>query len=262
MSDPDHDSLVRRLRQTGRLAKADLSALSFDEDWPDSLHFDACSAEASRFVGGELQASAWTTCRFARCEFANVSFTGARFEDCRFFDGDGTHGCTFRFCDLRGASFRNCDLMLSMFNVCELWDVTFSNCRMSGVTFEKPAFAFNSARPAKSKKPVRLAGTFEHCRMDNAIIREANLSSLRLTDCDLSGAELHGTSLVNASLRGTNLSNASLRLADLSGADLRGADLSGFDLQDVQSFAGMQVSASQQHHLLRSLGLDVFPDET
>ena len=44
-------------------------------------------------------------------------------------------------------------------------------------------------------------------------------------------------------------------------ADLRGADLTGFDLQDIKSFSGLQISASQQHHLLRSLGIDVFADE-
>jgi hypothetical protein len=75
-------------------------------------------------------------------------------------------------------------------------------------------------------------------------------------------AELEGTSLVNASLRGTNLTNASLRLADLSGADLRGADLSGFDLQEVQRFSCVQISAHLQHQPLRSLGVDVFADET
>ncbi|MDU6729709.1 MAG: pentapeptide repeat-containing protein, partial [Bradyrhizobium sp.] len=65
----------------------------------------------------------------------------------------------------------------------------------------------------------------------------------------------------NASLRGSDLSHAALRLADLSGADLRGADLTGFDLQDIKSVSGLQISASQQHHLLRSLDIDVFADE-
>jgi fluoroquinolone resistance protein len=50
-------------------------------------------------------------------------------------------------------------------------------------------------------------------------------------------------------------------MVDLSGADLRGADLSGIDLHELQNFSGMHVSASQQHHLLRSIGVDVFADE-
>ncbi|MGJ5204122.1 pentapeptide repeat-containing protein [Bradyrhizobium sp. HKCCYLR20261] len=261
MSEHDDDANRRTLQRTGGLVGADLSDFSFDDDLPDSARFEDCSASATRFVGGDLATSRWTRCRFSACEFANVNMSGAHFEDCRFFDTAASAGCTFRFCDLRGAVFRNCDLMLATFNACDLWDVTFSDCRMSGATFEKPAFAFRSPRATKAKKAVRLAGMFERCRLDNAVLREADLSSLRILDCDLSGAELQGTSLVNASLRGSNLGNAALRLADLTGADLRGADLSGFDLQAIQSFSGLQVSASQQHHLLRSLGIDVFADE-
>ncbi|UFZ02223.1 pentapeptide repeat-containing protein [Bradyrhizobium ontarionense] len=261
MSELDHEAIRSALRRSEKLIAADLSDFSFDDEPLDSAQFEDCDAASTRFVGGELATSHWTRSRFNQCEFANVNLAGARFEDCRFFDGDSAKGCTFRFCDLRGTTFRNCDLMLATFNVCELWDVTFSGCRMSGATFEKPGFAFRSTRQTKSKKPVRLAGTFETCKMDNVVLRDADLSSLRIIDCDLSGAELQGTSLVNASLRGSNLTNAALRLADLSGADLRGADLSGFDLQDIQSFSGMQISASQQHHLLRSLGIDVFADE-
>ena len=262
MSEPDHDSIRRALERNETLIAVDLSGFGFDDDTPDRARFQDCSAAATRFVGGELGGSEWTRAHFNQCEFVNMNLSGARFEDCRFFDADGAKGCTFRFCDLRGASFRNCDLMLTAFNVCELWDVTFSDCRMSGVMLEKPAFTFRSGRPAKSKKPMRQAGTFETCRMDGAVLRDADLSSLRIVDCDLSGAELGGASLVNASLRGTNLTNATLRLADLSGADLRGADLAGFDLQDVERFSGMQISAGQQHHLLRSLGIDVFTDES
>lgn len=262
MSARDHDAIRGALQRGEDLIAADLSEFSFDDEPLEAARFEDCSAGSTRFVGGELASSHWTRSRFNQCEFANLNLSGARFEECRFFDADSAKGCTFRFCDLRGTTFRNCDLMLATFNACELWDVTFSDCRMSGATFEKPAFAFRSTRPTKSKKPVRLAGTFERCKMDNAVLRETDLSSLRITDCDLAGAELQGSSLVNASLRGTNLTNAALRLVDLSGADLRGADLSGFDLQDIQRFSGLQISASQQHHLLRSLGIDVFADET
>ncbi|MGJ4992984.1 pentapeptide repeat-containing protein [Bradyrhizobium sp. HKCCYLS3077] len=261
MPEHDHDAIRRALQRNERLVGVDLSEFSFDDDLTESAQFEDCSATVTRFVGGDLATSRWTRSRFSACEFANVNLSGAQFEDCRFFDTAGTAGCTFRFCDLRGAVFRNCDLMLATFNACDLWDVTFSDCRMSGATFEKPAFAFRLPGGTKGKKAVRLAGMFERCRLDNAVLREADLSSLRILDCDLSGAELQGTSLVNASLRGSNLGNAALQLADLTGADLRGADLSGFDLQALQSFSGLQVSASQQHHLLRSLGIDVFAEE-
>ena len=261
MQEADLDAIYRELRRHNKIADADLSGLSFDGDTFESAHFDNCSAADARFVGGDLLSSAWIKCRFTKCQLSNLNLAGARFENCRFFDSESTRGCLFRFCNLRGATFDICDLTLSSFSVCELCDVRFADCRMSGVTFEKPSFAFTSRSSARSKRPVRLAGSFERCNMTNAIIKSSDFSSLKIIDCNLAGAELEGTLFVNASLRGTNLTNASLRMADLSGADLRGADLSGLDLNELQSFSGMQVSASQQHHLLRSIGVDAFPDE-
>ena len=178
MSQPDYHAVYEALRQRNQVADVDLSGLSFDEDPFESANFDNCAAAGARFVGGELASSTWKSCRFVKCQFSNMSFSGARFEDCRFFDGGSASGCTFRFCDLRGAVFDNCDLMLSTFFVCELWDVKFANSRMSGITFEKPSFAFSSTKSARSKKPARLAGTFENCKMTNATIREADLSSI------------------------------------------------------------------------------------
>jgi fluoroquinolone resistance protein len=212
-------------------------------------------------MGGDLPSSTWIMCCFTKCQLSNLNLARARFENCRFFDSESASGCLFRLCDLRGATFETCDLSLSTFFVCELYDIGFADCRMSGVTFEKSSFASTSIGSARTKRPVRLAGSFERCKMTNAIIKSANFSSLKIVDCNLANAELEGTLCVNSSLRGTNLTNASLRMVDLSGADLRGADLSGIDLHELQNFSGMQVSASQQHHLLRSIGVDVFADE-
>jgi fluoroquinolone resistance protein len=261
MSEADHDAIYRELRQHHRIADADLSGLSFDEGTFESAHFDNCSAAGARFVAGDLPSSTWIKSRFAKCQLSHLNLAGARFESCRFFDSESASGCLFRFCDLRGVTFENCDLTLSTFFVCELCDVGFADCRMSGITFEKPSFASTSRSSARTKRPVRLAGSFERCNMTNAIIKGANFSSLKIIDCNLTNAELEGTLFVNGSLRGTNLTNASLRMVDLSGADLRGADLSGIDLHQLENFSGMQVSASQQHHLLRSIGIDVFADE-
>ena len=260
MREADLDAIYRELRQHNKIADTDLTGLSFDEATLESKHFDNCTAADGRFVGGDLLSSAWTKCRFTKCQFSNLNLAGARFENCRFFDSESRSGCLFRFCDLRGATFENCDLTMSTFFVCELCDVRFADCRMSGITFEKPSFAFTSRGAARLKRPVRLAGSFERCNVTNAIIKSSDFSSLKIIDCNLANAELEGTLFVNSSLRGTNLTNASLRMADLPGADLRGADLSGLDLNELQSFSGMQVSASQQHHLLRSIGVDVFPD--
>jgi fluoroquinolone resistance protein len=261
MAEADHRAIAEALRQHNRVTDADLSQLTFDEGPHASAGFENCAALDARFAGGELPSSAWNRCRFVNSQFSNMNLAGARFGNCRFFDGERGRGCVFRFCDLRGATFENCDLTLSTFFGCELCDVRFGECRMSGITVEKPSFAYSPGKPVRPKRPLRRAGTFDKCNMTNAIIRNADLSSLRIIDCDLSNAELEGTVFRNSSLRGTNLTNASLRLADLSGADLRGADLSGFDLHDPQNVSGMQVSAGQQHHLLRSLGIDIHPDE-
>jgi fluoroquinolone resistance protein len=261
MPEADDDAIYNELRQHNRIADADLSGLNFDGGSFESARFDNCSAAGVRLAGGDLLSSTWIKCRFAKCQFSNLNLAGARFENCRFFDSESSSGCLFRFCDLRGATFENCDLSLSTFFVCELCDVRFADCRMSGVTFEKPSFAFTSKSSARKKPHVRLAGSFERCNMTNAITKGADFSSLKIIDCNLANAELEGTLFINSSLRGTNLTNASLRMVDLSGADLRGADLSGINLHELHSFAGMQVSASQQHHLLRSIGVDVFADE-
>jgi fluoroquinolone resistance protein len=261
MAEADQRAISEALRQHNRVTNAVLSELTFDEGSYASACFEDCTALDARFAGGELPSSAWDRCRFVNCQFPNMSLAGARFGNCRFFDSQSGRGCIFRFSDLRGATFENCDLTLSTFFGCELCDVRFGDCRMSGVTFEKPSFAFSPGKPVRPKKPLRRAGTFDTCNMTNAIIRNADFSSIRIIGCDLSNAELEGTVFRNSSLRETNLTNASLRLADLSGADLRGADLSGFDLHEPQSVSGMQVSAGQQHHLLRSLGIDVHPDE-
>jgi fluoroquinolone resistance protein len=261
MPEIDHDVVHRELRQPNRIADADLSALSFDEGTFQAAHFDNCSAANARFVVGELLSSTWIKCRLTKCEFSNLNLAGARFENCHFFDSESTSGCLFKFCNLRGATFESCDLTLSIFFVCELCDVRFADCRMSGITLEKPSFAFTSRSSARAKRPVRLAGSFERCNMTNAITKSVDFSSLKIIDCNLANAELEGALFVNTSLRRTNLTNASLRMADLSGADLRGADLSGINLHELHSFSGMQVSANQQHHLLRSIGVDVFTDE-
>jgi fluoroquinolone resistance protein len=261
MAEADHRAVYEALRQYNRVSDADLSQLTFDEGSFESACFENCAACDARFAGGELPASTWNRCRFVNCQFPNMNLAGARFGNCHFFDSPGGRGCIFRFADLRGATFENCDLTLSTFFGCELCDVRFGTCRMSGITFEKPSFAFSPGKAVRAKKPLRRAGTFDTCNMTNAIVRNADFSSIKIIGCDLSNADLAGTSFRNGSLCRTNLSNASLRLADLSGADLRGADLSGFDLHEPQSVSGMQVSAGQQHHLLRSLDIDVYPDE-
>jgi fluoroquinolone resistance protein len=261
MHDPETDPAYLSLRQSNQAVNADLSRIVFDEHRLQSAHFEKCTASNTRFVSGELIESSWDQCRFSKCEFSNINFADARFENCSFFDSDGASGCAFRFCELRTATFKNCDLSMSMFFVCDLFDVKFSGCRMRGATFEKPSFTQSVRKPARAKKPLRSAATFENCNLTDAFLKDADFSSCSLIDCSLANSDLKGASFVNSSLRGSDLTFASLRLARFSGADLRGADLTGFDLNELESYAGMQISAGQQQHLLRSLGVDVYADD-
>jgi fluoroquinolone resistance protein len=261
MLDPETDRTYLSLRQTNRAVHADLSRIFFDDLPLESARFESCTASDTRFVGGELIASHWDRCNFSKCGFSNINFADACFENCSFFDSDRASGSAFRSCELRTAIFRNCDLSMSTFFVCDLFDVKFSGCRMRGVAFEKPSFAQSLRKSGRSKKNTRTTATFESCNLADAILKGTDFSSCSLIDCELVNADLTAALFVNSSLRGTNLTNASLRLANFSGADLRGANLTGFDLHELADYAGMQISAGQQHHLLRGLGIDVYPDD-
>jgi hypothetical protein len=80
---------------------------------------------------------------------------------------------------------------------------------------------------------------YDDARMEETLIRHANLAraSLRrarldradLSDTDLRGADLESAHLRGAKLNGTYLQEANLRQADLGYADLRDADLRGTD---------------------------------
>ena len=61
-------------------------------------------------------------------------------------------------------------------------------------------------------------------------------------------------------LEGATIDRAEWDRARLSGADLQGASISGLNLALLADYAGLIVSQSQQHELLREIGVDVRPD--
>lgn len=78
-------------------------------------------------------------------------------------------------------------------------------------------------------------GRYDHGNLQQALIRNADLSGSSLLSADLQGADLAFTNLslanlTHANLRGAQMMGAKLNSADLSGADLSGADLSYADL--------------------------------
>ena len=61
-------------------------------------------------------------------------------------------------------------------------------------------------------------------------------------------------------MEGCDLTDAELEDTDLSGANLRGGKLDGLKLFELQAYAGLTISADQQHKVLRELGIEVSPD--
>ena len=250
-------TILRDLQRTNKAEKADLSQLAFSAVDLETPHFIDCTASNARFVGGDLTNSTWSKCVVSKCEFVSMNFSGATFSHCRYFDADAAHAdpVTFRFCELRESRFKGCDLTCVTFVSCDLFDVKFSDCRMRGAKFERPSFARRFG-----KKYIQSAGTFERCNLTDSALREVDFSSCCITDSELVNVDLTNSIFVGSSLRGSNLTDANVRAADFSGSDLRGANLTGMDLHQIKGFKGMKMSASQQYHLLRSLDIEVFPD--
>jgi hypothetical protein len=46
----------------------------------------------------------------------------------------------------------------------------------------------------------------------------------------------------------------------MTDTDLRGCQFSGFDLRLLRDYFGLMIGADQQAELLRTLGLDVYPE--
>ena len=125
---------------------------------------------------------------------------------------------------------------------------------MRGANFETSVFTLSAGRRRLT------SARFTDCRLTDALLNRLDLSSCKFTDCDMVGIALNGTRLVNAVIKDCALISPELSQADLSGADLSGSRLDGVNLTQLRAYAAMVVSASQQHHVLQSLGIEVSPD--
>ncbi len=256
MSGPGHDELMAQLIANGRLEGHDLSIFRFEElEANREFEFHDCRLQAVRIKSQGLEASHWSGCQFLNCEFAGCDLREAVFRNCRFFDVETAQGCIFRFSELRQACFHDCDLSASKFWACDGFEIEFARSKMAGVNFDKMSFAHEIGQHRRN------AALFDGCSLIDASLREIDLSTCVLKDCDLNNADLAHASLRNAELKGCDLYQADLDECDFSGADLRSSDLASFDLIALRDYQGLMISASQQHHLLTSLGIDVSPDE-
>jgi fluoroquinolone resistance protein len=254
MSVQEPEELISRLNRAGTLEDTDISLLDFDLVAIDEPHFVNCFAADARFVGGNLGGSRWRNCHFVRCEFVSTKFDHANFENCKFFDSGEAKGCTFRYCDLSHVQFVNCDLSLAELAGCDIFEISISTSRVRGAVFER-------CKTSRSfGKRIRTAAKLSECDFVDASLVGVDLTGCNFQKCDLSGANLSGAELVDCDMLESNLSHVDLHKADLSGADLRGCRLDGFQLPTLRAFQGVRVSASEQHHLLQSIGVEVSVD--
>lgn len=236
---------------TGR----DLSGLDFERiSSDDELTFTDCKITGARIKGDALMASHWKNCLFRDCIFAMADLREVEFTNCGFYNSTEVSGSQFQHCTLNRAVFTDCDLTLSKFKGCEAYDIAFTDCQMRGTNFEGTSFAMAMGRQHLN------AAKFQDCRLTDALLDKLNLASCQFIDCDMTGIALTGTRLVNATIKDCAFVAPEMIGADLSGADLSGSSLEGMRLTDLRAYAAMTVSASQQHFLLHSLGIEVNPD--
>ncbi|MEP5074114.1 MAG: pentapeptide repeat-containing protein [Lentilitoribacter sp.] len=221
----------------------------------DELTFENCRLSNTRVTGDALHSSIWVNCKFQCCEFSGADLREARFDRCRFFDQNENKGVSFRFCNMASARFFGCNLALSILIGCNAYDITFKNCQMVGAKIETTDFEHVIGRVRRNK------ALFESCNMTDVVMEKLDLSSCEFVDCILKSAMLRRSRLVNTTLKSCDLIFTEIEDADFSGADLRGSKLDGFSLLEISGYSGMSITASEQHHLLHSLGIEVSPNE-
>jgi len=256
MSSPSHDEIIECLAHDGGLDGVELSDFKFGRLGADTEYFFRnCTLKNTRIKDVALRASHWQDCDFVNCEFVSCNLREAVFENCQFFSIDTVEGGAFRFCNLESACFKSCDLSLSKLLGCDAYDVEFADCKMVGFRVENTGFAREFGLIKRN------SATFSGCNMADAGLNKTDFSTCVFKDCDLSDVDLSHAALRSSEMTQCNLHGAELRACSLSGSDLRGSVLDGFDLNIIKDYRGMQISAGQQHVLLNSIGIDVFPEE-
>jgi fluoroquinolone resistance protein len=249
------DELRKEIEAKDGCAGRDLSGLDFESlIGDDPLTFKDCTISGARAKGDALSRSQWINCKIRNCEFVATDLRDAQFVRCLFFEPEAAIGVRFRFCDLTRASFSDCNLSMAHWLGGSAHEIAFADCQMRGAKFEKMDFALSTKRRRLNK------ARFERCLMNDAVLASLDLSSSEFRDCALAQASFEQSDLTGATLANCNLALAEVAQADFRGADLRGSDLAGFNLAELKGSSNMRISAGQQHHLLASLNIEVFPD--
>lgn len=243
------------LESGGRYVGHDLSGADWAERDLSDAAFEACTLADVQISAAILQGAKFVGCLFTRCRFAHADLREAVFERCDFADPDSHSGVDFAFSQLDQARFAHCDLSFADIDRSSLWDVTFQSCNLRGARFHRADFA-----RAFGPKVVRSSAAFRDCNLELTDLSDAALGGCELVRCSFREADLTGADLERADLTGGDFFQALTAGARLAGADLRGAELSGLDLNGLASFAGIKITAAQQHVVLVALGVDVYPD--
>jgi fluoroquinolone resistance protein len=217
--------------------------------------FRRCVVQGAQIKGDGLAESVWEDCSFTRCAFVSCNLEHSRFEKVRFFDASSRKGCVFRFCNLRNVTFAASDLSMCRLTRSNAHELLARECRMRGFASEGTDFARMLGRVRRNK------ATFEDCDLSDSSFARADLSACTFHRCILKDADLSSASLVYAELAHCDCRGTMLDEADLSNADLRQSRLDGIDLTTLTAYRGVQISAREQQHLLRSIGVEVSPDE-
>lgn len=251
-----HDDLIELLTKADIVEGVDLSALEFDVlEGEQDYVFQKCTVKNTRIKGAALRSSQWNDCQFENCMLTGTNLREAVFEKCQFFDAGTASGGVFRYCELEGARFKSCDLSLSSLIGCTAFEVEFTKCKMPGFKIEKTDFSREFGNLKRNQ------ATFEDCNMIDAQLHEIDFSTCIFKRCELNDTDLSYSNLTGAEVTECNLYAVDFKECDLSGVDLRRSDLDGIELMTLANYQGLQISAGQQHLLLNSIGIDVFPDD-
>ncbi|MEA3547740.1 MAG: pentapeptide repeat-containing protein [Thermodesulfobacteriota bacterium] len=125
--------------------------------------------------------------------------------------------------DLRGANLIDADLE----------NTRLTGAKLKGALYsEKTRFPSGFDPGRHAALTIAPGSDLRNARLQEAFLRNVNLSKANLTGANLESAQLQHTDLRGADLSGANLRGAYLNEADLTGARLEGSDLCGATMPD------------------------------
>jgi uncharacterized protein YjbI with pentapeptide repeats len=188
------------------------------------------------------------TIRPADREFDDLD--GESFRRVLFLDVDLSEmvdrGSTFVECTFRGVRF-NCSVHTDAafvnctFTRCALFDSTFTGCKLTGSMFDGCTYGALKVS----------GGDWSFAGFPGADLRGSRFTGVRMREVDFVGANLE-----NAVLRDCDLSASWFHQARLGGCDLRGSDLTVLNL-DTARYASAVIDHGQAATVAAAFGFDV-----